>query len=190
MKYKFPINIYLVFEHTTPVIYTSEVLTPNHYVCVINSKWNHAINVFFKKELFYSFGTLIEMSAIDTLKYSNILKTQNLNFKENRLLIHNSYYFYLTKLRLTLFYQYSLNHSKTVYSLDSLYKNSNWLERETSEMFSILFKNKYDSRTLLLDYAKKEHPLLKTFASEGNFELYYDFIDQNLYYSDVKSVEL
>lgn len=57
-------------------------------------------------------------------------------------------------------------------------------------MFSIIYQNKLDSRTLLLDYSKKEHPLLKTFQSEGNFELYYDFIDQTLYYGGVRNIEL
>jgi len=109
--------------------------------------------------------------------------------KSTRLLVHSSYYFYLTKLRLTLFFPSAANTTTTL-SLDKIFKNSNWLEREASEMFGVSFKNKYDSRTLLLDYSKKEHPLLKTFPCEGNFELYYDFIDQNLYYSNVKSVEL
>lgn len=130
------------------------------------------------------------MSAIDTLKYSEILTTTNLNLKKNRILIHNSFLCYFLKLRLTFFYQYSLNHDKLTSSIEVLFKNASWLERETAEMFSVIYQNKLDSRTLLLDYSKKEHPLLKTFQSEGNFELYYDFIDQTLYYGGVRNIEL
>lgn len=85
---------------------------------------------------------------------------------------------------------YVLNNSDYITSVDFLYKNASWLERETSEMFSIHYHNKYDTRTLLLDYSKKEHPMLKTFQSEGNYELYYDFFDQNLYYNKIRNVEL
>lgn len=57
-------------------------------------------------------------------------------------------------------------------------------------MFSINYNSKYDTRTLLLDYSRKDNPMLKTFSSEGSYELYYDFFDQNLYYGRIKNVEL
>src|SRR5690348_2431538 len=72
-KYQFPINIFIVFEKVNPIIYTSQVLTPNHYVCFINSKWYYGINLFLKKELFFNFSKLTDMSCIDTLKYNKFI---------------------------------------------------------------------------------------------------------------------
>jgi hypothetical protein len=37
-RYKFPINIFLVFEKINPIVYTSEKLTPNHYVVFLENK--------------------------------------------------------------------------------------------------------------------------------------------------------
>lgn len=184
-KYKFPLSIFVVFEHTTPVIYTSEILSANHYVSYINTNWYYPINNFLKKELFFSTNSLIEMSAIDTFKYDNLFPELNFSMNQNRLLLFNIYYCYTTKLRLTLFYNYSLNTYNYLESIDKLYKNANWLERELSEMFSPLYSNKIDTRTLLLDYPKGNFPLLKDFPTESWSELYYDFLDKSLHYSDV-----
>lgn len=184
-KYKFPINLFVIFEHLTPVVYTSEVLTPNHYVCVINNTWYYQLNIVLKKELFFNFNSLIELSAVDTLKYDNLLPDINIYLNNNRLLMHNTYYIYFTKLRLTFFYFYSLEHNKHLVSLDAFYKNANWLEREVSEMFSPIYVNKNDTRMLLLDYPKDDHPMLKDFPVESWGELYYDFLDKTLNYSDV-----
>lgn len=189
-KYKFPLNLFIIFEHSLPLIYTSELLTPNHFVCIIPIQQAKAFNLVLKKELFYTYGTLIESSAIDTTKYSNFFQSFLNKFNSNNILLFYSYYFYLLKLRLTTIHPYMLNSKIQMQSLETIFKNASWLERETSEMFSILFTNKYDSRTLLLDYSKKEHPMLKNFQSEGNYELYYDFFDQNLHYTKIRSVEL
>lgn len=188
-KYKFPLNLFLTFERSTPLVYSSELLTPNHYICIVDKQYFLAMNFFLKKELFYNFNSLIESSAVDTLKYPSFFNSIIINNTQKLLLFYH-YYCYSTKLRLTLMVLHAIQDQTNVFSLDLVYKNANWLERETSEMFSTNYQSKWDTRTLLLDYSKKEHPMLKTFQSEGNYELYYDFFDQNLYYSKVRSVEL
>ena len=70
-KYQFPINIFIVFEKVNFSVYTSEVLTPNHYLCYIPKSWYYGLNLFLKKELFYSYSFLVEMSVIDTMNYKN-----------------------------------------------------------------------------------------------------------------------
>lgn len=189
-KYKFPLNLFIIFENSLPLIYTSELLTPNHFVCIIPAQLTKVFNLVLKKELFYNYGTLIEGSAVDTTKYHKFFQSFLNKSNTNSILLFYSYYFYLLKLRLTTIHPYTLNSRTYAHSLESIFRNASWLERETSEMFSVMFTNKYDSRTLLLDYSKKEHPMLKNFQSEGNYELYYDFFDQNLYYTKIRSVEL
>lgn len=191
-KYKFPISIFITFQHLQPIVFSSEVLTPNHYVIVLSKNYQYGLNQFLKKELFFFQGSLLEVSAIDTLEYSKIFpKNINVNFLKNRLLVYYTYYFYLIKLRLSVFYTYSLNSGqKPFYSVDRIFKNANWLEREVSEMYNINFYLKTDTRNLLLDYSRNEHPLLKDFPCEGFQELYYDFFDQTLAYTRSEHIEL
>lgn len=185
-KYQFPINIFLVFEKINPIIYTSESLTLNHYLCFIPNEWYYGINLFLKKELFYNFSSLIEISAIDTLKYNNLFPHHETFNKNNRFIIYNIYYCYWIKVRLTLF-QFS---NKQIKSIDTIYKNANWLEREVSEMFGLQYENKKDNRSLLLDYSRNEFPMLKDFPTEGFYEIYYDFFENKIQYIKNEFIEL
>ena len=80
--------------------------------------------------------------------------------------------------------------NKKVESIDMVYKNANWLERETSEMFGIQYLNKKDNRSLLLDYSRNEFPMLKDFPCEGYYEIYYDFFENKLTYVKNEFIEL
>jgi NADH:ubiquinone oxidoreductase subunit C len=185
-KYQFPINIFICFEKLNPVIFTSEVLTHNHYVALIPKNWYYGINLFLKKELFYSTSTLTEISAIDTLKYSDIIPKNDLFNVNDRFIVYNIYYFYFIKIRLTLL---QLTNDK-IESIDTIYNNANWLERETSEMFGVNYLNKKDNRALLLDYSRNEFPMLKDFPTEGYYEIYFDFFENKLSYVKNEFIEL
>jgi NADH-quinone oxidoreductase subunit C len=75
-------------------------------------------------------------------------------------------------------------------SVDKIYKNSSWLEREVSEMSGINYSFKKDVRKLLLDYSKNENPLLKDFPVEGFSEIFYDFFEDQTIFLDSNVVEL
>ena len=185
-KYKFPVNIFVVFEKINPVVYTSNILPKNHFVCFIDKNWYYGINVFLKNEIFYNLSTLSEMSIIDTLKYNNITPQINLFNKKNRFLLFNVYYTYFAKIRLTLM----VSTNSQIQSIDSIYKNSNWLEREASEMFGLNFSNKKDSRPLLLDYSRNEFPMLKDFPCEGYQDIFYNFFENKLTFVEHEFIEL
>ncbi len=57
-------------------------------------------------------------------------------------------------------------------------------------MYGIYFLNKKDSRKLLLDYSKTEHPLLKDFGAEGVQECFYNFFEEQVVYASTESIEL
>ena len=86
-KYQFPINLFVVFEKLNVMIYTSQLLTANHYVCFINKNWFYPLNIFLKNELFLNYSYLTEISCIDTLKYNNILPEKKFFNKNNRFII-------------------------------------------------------------------------------------------------------
>jgi NADH:ubiquinone oxidoreductase subunit C len=57
-------------------------------------------------------------------------------------------------------------------------------------MFGINYYNKKDIRKLLLDYSKVEHPMLKDFPVEGFSEVFYDFFEDQVVFSNNDSIEL
>jgi NADH:ubiquinone oxidoreductase subunit C len=187
-KYQFPMNIFIAFEKLDCIVYTSNVMTPNHYVCFIpNNSWQ-SISSFLKNELFYSFSFLSEISAVDTLKYSEILPETDIELNNNRYIVFYNFYTYQTKIRLTFILNFNDNHR--LVSLDQTYKNSSWLEREVSEMFGIPYTLKKDSRVLLLDYSRADNPLNKNYPTEGYRDIHYSFFENQLSYINNDYVEL
>jgi NADH:ubiquinone oxidoreductase subunit C len=114
-----------------------------------------------------------------------LLNIEIFNYK-NRFIMYNTYYIYLSKIRLTIFQ----NINKQVKSVDSIYPNASWLEREVFEMYNIQFINKKDSRSLLLDYSRNEFPMLKDFPTEGFYEIYFDFFENKVNYIKNEFIEL
>lgn len=189
-KYIFPINIFIVFEKLNTNIWSSKILKPNHFFLLINQEWFYALNILFKYDLFLNNSILVENSAIDTLKFSKLNKDLDFFFKKNRIVIYYSYYFYNLKLKLNVILLNNFFKKNKINSIDKIYKNANWLERETSEMFGINFYNKKDIRKLLLDYSKIENPMLKDFPSEGFSEAFYDFFEDQVIFLNNDSIEL
>ena len=125
-----------------------------------------------------------------SLKFSKINNDLEFFFKKNRIILYYSYYFYSLKLKLNVIMLYNFYKKNRVASVDKLYKNASWVERETSEMFGINYYNKKDIRKLLLDYSKIEHPMLKDFPVEGFSEVFYDFFEDQVVFSNSDSIEL
>jgi len=98
-----------------------------------------------------------------------------------------TYYSHFSKTR-TIVLTNTLNRG--VVSIDGVFKNCNWLEREISEMYGVVFGFKTDSRKLLLDYSKVEHPMLKDFPSEGVKDVFYDLLDNQVTITTNETTEL
>lgn len=126
---------------------------------------------------------IVDSSAIDTSNYS--INDTNLSYNITKFFINNhniifyNYYNFNLKYKLTIFY--IINKAKyNFFSIDRIFNNCNWLEREMSEMYGLKFKWKYDTRKLLLDYIKIESPLLKNFQCEGYQDVFYSLIDNQV----------
>ncbi len=59
-------------------------------------------------------------------------------------------------------------------SVAGIWAGTDWFERETFDMFGILFKGHPDLRRLLTDYGFIGHPFRKDFPLSGNVEVRYD----------------
>ena len=60
------------------------------------------------------------------------------------------------------------------FSLNFLFKNATWLEREVWDFFGIFFFYNLNIRRILLDYSFKGFPFRKDFPISGFFELMYN----------------
>ena len=132
-------------------------------------------------------SVLLESSAVDTLNYTKYTKEFELFFKNSRILTFYIFYFYKIKLKITLV---CFNNNNILESIDLIYRNANWLERETSEMFNINYTNKRDNRKLLLDYTLDINPMLKDYPTEGEFDCYYSHIENQVILEKCDFIEL
>jgi NADH-quinone oxidoreductase subunit C len=61
-----------------------------------------------------------------------------------------------------------------VASITSLYPGADWYERETYDLFGVIFSGHPDLRRIMTDYGFDGHPLRKDFPMSGFIEVRYD----------------
>ena len=186
---KAPIQIFVVFEKIKINLLTTES-SNNSFFINIPKKWIYPINIFFKNDLLFSESSLIDLSAIDNSNFKNKKSNLNFFFKNNNILIFYIYYFYFLKIKIILTVFYNIFKKENIKSIDNLFYNSNWLEREVSEMFGINYFFKKDLRKLLTDYSNIDNPLLKSYPTEGFNDIFYNFFEDQVIFSNNNSIEL
>ncbi|OFW95600.1 MAG: NADH-quinone oxidoreductase subunit C [Alphaproteobacteria bacterium RIFCSPHIGHO2_12_FULL_45_9] len=70
-------------------------------------------------------------------------------------------------------------------SLSTLFSSAPWCERETWDMYGIMFDGLADHRRILTDYGFDGHPLRKDFPLSGNVEVRYDAEQKRVVYGPV-----
>ncbi len=75
---------------------------------------------------------------------------------------------------------------ETVPSITGVFPGANWFERETYDMYGIVFTDHPDLRRLLTDYGFCGHPLRKDFPMTGFVEVRYDDAEKRVVYEPVK----
>lgn len=191
LNYKFPIQLFVIFETAKPIIFTSQFLLPNHFCFYLPASWLYFMNFMMKTELFFTKGFLIDSSAVDTKNYNQEWFTNIYKQTPASLFLFSSYYFYYLQIKMSVFTFYnSAVTANLLWSVETIYFNANWLERETAEMFGVFYLKKLDNRILLLDYSKNENPMLKSFPCEGFFETYYNFFELNVLPLQIETIEL
>ena len=76
--------------------------------------------------------------------------------------------------------------SAPVPSVTGVFSSAGWFERETWDMYGIVFSGNTDLRRILTDYGFDGHPLRKDFPLTGYVEVRYDEEQKAVVYSPVK----
>ncbi|MGB6117750.1 MAG: NADH-quinone oxidoreductase subunit C [Mesorhizobium sp.] len=71
-------------------------------------------------------------------------------------------------------------------SVTSVFPGADWFERETYDLYGILFTGHPDLRRLLTDYGFEGHPLRKDFPLTGFVEVRYDDLAKRVIYEPVE----
>ncbi len=75
---------------------------------------------------------------------------------------------------------------KPVPSVIPVFPAANWFERETYDLFGVIFSGHPDLRRILTDYGFEGHPLRKDFPMTGFVEVRYDDEQKRVLYEPVK----
>jgi NADH-quinone oxidoreductase subunit C len=73
-----------------------------------------------------------------------------------------------------------------VASLTALYPGADWYERETYDLFGVVFSGHPDLRRIMTDYGFDGHPLRKDFPMTGFVEVRYDDEQKRVVYGPVR----
>ena len=88
-----------------------------------------------------------------------------------------------------VFFNTMIDSSMMIDSVTVVYPNAAWYERESWDLYGILYNNNNDLRRILNDYGFKGFPLRKDFPLSGFLEVKYDFIKKWISYEPVRLIQ-
>lgn len=130
---------------------------------------------FLKTDAACKFSTLVDITAVD-------YPTRAARFD---VIYHFLSMYTNQRIRVKL----AVAEDAMVPSIISVHPSANWFERETFDMFGIIFSGHPDLRRILTDYGFRGHPLRKDFPTTGYTEVRYDEAQKRVVYEPVKLVQ-
>ena len=188
IKQKLPLQLFCILEKVKPIVWTSETNLPNHYYIFIPANWIVPINNILRKESSFCQTFLADITAIDSTSYNATNWEVNSFLKKNKKFPIYNYYCLTTKTRLTFILE--LENGSEIESVDTIFRGASWAERELAEMYGVSYRNKQDTRKILLDYSSEYNPLCKSFSVESSHDVFYNLMTEKISYVRNNFIEL
>lgn len=96
------------------------------------------------------------------------------------------YHFLSPRLNQRIRVKVTTDEATPVPSLIEVFRGADWFERETYDLYGVLFTGHPDMRRILTDYGFEGHPLRKDFPMTGFVEVRYDDEQKRVVYDKVK----
>jgi NADH-quinone oxidoreductase subunit C len=96
------------------------------------------------------------------------------------------YHFLSPKQNLRIRVKVAVDETTPVPSISGVFPGANWFERETYDLYGVVFTGHPDMRRLLTDYGFEGHPLRKDFPLTGFVEVRYDDEQKRVVYEPVR----
>ncbi len=96
------------------------------------------------------------------------------------------YHFLSPRLNQRVRVKVMTDEATPVPSLIEVYRGADWFERETYDLYGVLFTGHPDMRRILTDYGFEGHPLRKDFPLTGFVEVRYDDEQKRVVYEKVR----
>jgi len=125
-----------------------------------------------------AFSTLLDVIGIDYRGYANTWEGKRYAVVYNLLSVRHN-----TRVRVRVFC--ADDAFPAVDSVIAIWPSANWYERETFDLYGIVFKGHPDLRRILTDYGFVGHPFRKDFPISGYVEMRYDPEQKRVIYQPV-----
>lgn len=168
----FPVEVFVINQHAKITLFTTQLLNSTNFVFLSQKKNSKSIPITLNKLLFVGNYSLFDHFGWEVLKTQKNYIVVNTIYLSAYLDIKISHIQNVkTKKNCNKYYQLT--------TLNYVYPNSVWLERENSEMLNIFYVGSKDSRKLLLDYSVKRGVLLKSFKHKFMSNYYKNYYGVN-----------
>ncbi|MGE4324841.1 MAG: NADH-quinone oxidoreductase subunit C [Pseudodonghicola sp.] len=123
-----------------------------------------------------------------TCKFSSLVDITGVDYPERTKRFDVVYHFLSMYQNQRIRLRVSIREEDIVPSIISVHPSANWFERETFDMYGILFSGHPDLRRILTDYGFRGYPLRKDFPTTGYTEVRYDEVEKRVVYEPVSLV--
>ncbi|WP_332065602.1 NADH-quinone oxidoreductase subunit C [Bartonella sp. CB189] len=150
------------------------------------------------EETIFAFGELTIVSRLDAIidvlmfvrddsrcQFVSIIDISGVDYPSRDKRFDVSYQLLSPRHNLRLRVKVRTDEGTPVASVCSIYPGAEWYERETYDMYGILFSGHPDLRRILTDYGFEGHPLRKDFPVTGFVECRYDNEAKRVVYEPV-----
>jgi NADH-quinone oxidoreductase subunit C len=118
-------------------------------------------------------------------QFINIIDVTAVDWPSRELRFDVVYHFLSPRLNQRVRLKVVTDETTPVPSLINVFRGADWFERETYDLYGVLFTGHPDMRRILTDYGFEGHPLRKDFPLTGFVEVRYDDEQKRVVYDKV-----